>query len=131
MPGLHDRTDQVRRTRFQPAAQLDYKADSDRKGTGGQPSGAVFDAMVITADSSPKRVLPKPEVLRRNVVEQIQRLPDEGVVVLHELAQELELRAAWAEFSQGMAEDWMAGKYADLGEAITAARKANREARGE
>ncbi|MBL9131692.1 MAG: hypothetical protein JNG86_10860 [Verrucomicrobiaceae bacterium] len=83
--------------------------------------------MVITADSPPKRVLPKPEVLRRNVVEQIQRLPDEGVAVLHDLAQELELRAAWSDFSQGMAEDWAAGKYVNLDEAIKAARHANRQ----
>ena len=85
--------------------------------------------MVITADPLPKRVLPKPEVLRRNVVEQIERLPDEGVAVLHDLAQELELRAAWADFSQGMAEDWSAGKYENLDEAISAARKAIRESR--
>lgn len=87
--------------------------------------------MVITADSSSKRVLPKPEVLRRNVVEQIQRLPDEGVAVLHDLAQELELRAAWSDFSQGMAEDWAAGKYANLDEAIKAARRANHQTNDE
>lgn len=67
--------------------------------------------MAISTEQPSKRALPKPEVLRRNVVEQLNRLPDESVAVLHDLAGELELRAAWAEFSEGMARDWAAGKY--------------------
>jgi hypothetical protein len=43
--------------------------------------------------------------------------------VLHDLAQELELRAAWADFSQGLEADWTAGKYADLNGALIAARE--------
>lgn len=85
--------------------------------------------MVVSVEELPKRVLPKPEVLRRNVVEQLNRLPDEGVAVLHDLAQELELRAAWAEFSEGMAQDWAAGKYEQLDEALLKARAAIRESR--
>jgi hypothetical protein len=66
-----------------------------------------------TASEQTKRVYPKPDILRLNVIEQLARLPDEGVAVLHDLAQELELRAAWADFSQGLAADWAVGKYAD------------------
>ncbi len=78
---------------------------------------------------SSQRVLPKPDVLRRNVIEQIERLPDEDVAALHELAQELELRAAWAEFSEGMAADGAAGKYDRLDEALAKARAAIRDSR--
>ena len=74
-----------------------------------------------------KRVRPKPDVLRRNVVEQLDRLPDEGIAVLHDLAQELGLRAAWADFSAGMAEDWAAGKYDHLDQALADARAAIRD----
>jgi len=49
--------------------------------------------------------------------------------VLHDLAQELELRAAWAEFSQGLATDWAAGKYADLDGALIAARESIKASR--
>jgi hypothetical protein len=89
----------------------------------------LFLSMVISAENQPKRVLPKPEVLRQNVVEQLNRLPDEGVAVLHDLAQELELRAAWSEFSEGMAQDWAEGKYERLDEALASAREAIRESR--
>ena len=73
------------------------------------------------------RVLPTPDVLRRNVIEQIERLPVEGVAVLHELAHELELRAALSDFSEGMAADWASGKYEQLDEALTEARAAIRD----
>jgi hypothetical protein len=68
-------------------------------------------------------VYPRPDILRRNVIEQLERLPDEGGAVLHNIAQELELRAAWADFSQGLEADWTAGKYADLNGALIAARE--------
>ena len=80
--------------------------------------------MAIPAEQPQPRPLPRSEVLRLNVIEQLNRLPDEGVAVLHDIAQELELRAAWSEFSQGMEEDWAAGKYADLDEALVQARAA-------
>lgn len=73
------------------------------------------------------RVLPKPDVLRRHVIEQIERLPDEGVAVLHELALELELRAALGEFSAGMTADWATGKYGQLDAALAEARAAIRD----
>jgi hypothetical protein len=76
-----------------------------------------------TAAERTQRVYPKPDVLRLNVIEQLGRLPDEGIAVLHDLAQELELRVAWADFSQGFAADWAAGKYADLDGALIAARE--------
>jgi hypothetical protein len=82
--------------------------------------------MAVPTEHAPGKVLPSPEVLRRNVVEQLSRLPDEGVLVLHELAQELELRAAWEEFSEGMARDWADGNYERLDEALTKARAAIR-----
>jgi len=85
--------------------------------------------MANPAGQLPVRVLPPPEVLRLNVVEQLNRLPDEGVAVLHDLAQELELRAAWAEFSEGMAQDWAAGKYERMDEALAEARAAIHESR--
>lgn len=85
--------------------------------------------MAITADQPPKKVLPKPEVLRQNVMAQLNRLPDEGVAVLHDLAQELELRTAWAEFSVGMAQDWSVGKYEHLDVALASARAAIHESR--
>lgn len=85
--------------------------------------------MVISAENQAKRVLPKSDVLRQNVVDQLNRLPDEGVAALHDLAQELELRAAWSEFSEAMAQDWTAGKYERLDEALASARAAIRESR--
>lgn len=85
--------------------------------------------MAIPAERPVKRVLPKPEVLRRNVVAQLDRLPDEGVAVLHDLAEELELRAAWAEFSTEMAQDWAVGRYEKLDEALVQVRAAIRDAR--
>lgn len=66
--------------------------------------------MVITADPSPKRVLPKPEVLRRNVVERLERLNDEQIGVVHDWFLQLELEQAFKELSQGIAEDEEAGK---------------------
>ena len=72
---------------------------------------------------------PKPDILRLNLIEQVERLPDEAVAVLHNLAQELELRAAWADFSQGLAADWAAGKYADLDGALIAARESIKASR--
>jgi hypothetical protein len=75
-----------------------------------------------TASEQIKRVYPKPDILRLNVIEQVGRLPDGAVAVLHDLAQELELRAAWADFSRGLVADWAAGKYADLDGALIAAR---------
>jgi len=78
---------------------------------------------VSTASEQIKRVYPKTDILRLNVIEQLERLPDEGVAVLHDLAQELELRAAWADFSQGLAADWTVGKYVDLDGALIAARE--------
>jgi hypothetical protein len=44
-----------------------------------------------TASEQIKRVYPKPDILRLNVIEQLGRLPDESVAVLHDPAQELEL----------------------------------------
>ena len=79
--------------------------------------------------SHSKRVHPNAEVLRRNLIEQLQRLPDEGVAVLHDLAQELEMRTAWSDFSEGMAADWAAGKYEGLGDALMTARQTLRAAR--
>ncbi|HQW29202.1 MAG TPA: hypothetical protein PK529_08460 [Verrucomicrobiales bacterium] len=73
------------------------------------------------------QVRPSAEVLRRNVAEQLDRLSDEAVVVLHDLAQELELRAAWADFSAGMSKDWAAGKYESLEQSLAEARAALRE----
>jgi len=76
-----------------------------------------------TASEQIKRVYPKADIMRLNVIEQLERLPDEGVAVLYDLAQELELRAAWADFSQGLAADWKVGKYANLDSALVAARE--------
>ena len=83
--------------------------------------------MVIPSEQPLQREPSKPEVLRRNLVAQLDRLPDESVAVLHDLAQELELRAAWADFSEGMAQDWAAGKYEGLDEALAGARANLRE----
>jgi len=82
-----------------------------------------------TASEQIRRVYPKPDILRLNVIEQLNRLPDEGVAVLHDLAQELELRAAWANFSQGLTADWTVGKYADLDGALIAARESIKASR--
>ena len=82
--------------------------------------------MVIESEQTSGRVLPKPEVLRRNVADQLERLSDDGVAVLYDLAQELELRAAWADFSEGMATDCSTGKYEHLDEALENARNALR-----
>ena len=66
--------------------------------------------------------LPKPDALRQNLRDQIEALPDEGIVVLHDLALDLQLRSAWTEFSEGMNPDWEADKYERLDEARAALR---------
>ena len=63
------------------------------------------------------------------MIQKVERLPDEVVAVLNDLAQELEIRAAWADFSQGLAADWAAGKYADLDGALIAARESIKASR--
>jgi len=83
--------------------------------------------MATASEQFLRKVYPKPEVLRRNIIEQMDRLPDEGLMVLHDLAQEIELRAAWSEFSKELSSDWAAGKYADLDKALTAARESLRQ----
>jgi len=82
-----------------------------------------------TASERIQRVYPKPDILRLNVIEQLGRLPDEGVAVLHDLAQEFELRAAWADVSKGLAAVWAVGKYADLDGALIAARESIKASR--
>ena len=83
----------------------------------------------LPIQSSP-RTHPTPDVLRRQVIEKLERLPDEGIAVLHDLAAELELRIAWAEFSAGMSADWANGKYEQLDLALKDARQALRKSRG-
>lgn len=75
-----------------------------------------------TIAPTPKRVAPRPEVLRQSITEHLLRLSDEGLVVLHDLVLDLELRQAWHEFSTGVAGDWAAGKYDRLDEALREAR---------
>lgn len=75
---------------------------------------------------TPKRVVPRPEVLRQNITEHLQQLSDEGLVVLHDLVLDLELRQAWHELSTGVAGDWAAGRYDRLDEALREARAALR-----
>jgi len=83
--------------------------------------------VIASGQHNSKGTLPKSDVLRRNIIERLDRLPDEGIAVLHELAQELELRAAWRKFSEGIEDDWVGGKYEHLDEAVAAARVALRE----
>jgi hypothetical protein len=71
-------------------------------------------------------MLPRPDVLRQNLRDQLDDLPDEGIVVLHNLALELQLRSAWTTFSEGVTADWAAGKYERLEEALKEAREALR-----
>ena len=82
------------------------------------------------SSENPERLLPPSAILRRNLVEKLEKLPDEGIAVLHDLAEELELRAAWSGFSAGMAADWAAGKYDQLETALINARTALRELPG-
>jgi len=67
---------------------------------------------------------PTADVLRQNLRDQLDALPDEGIVVLHNLALELQLRSAWTRFSEGITADWAAGKYERLDEALKEAREA-------
>lgn len=69
---------------------------------------------------------PTPAALRQNLRDQIDALPDEGILVLHELALDLQLRSAWSKFSEGMTADLEAGKYEQLDEALKDARAALR-----
>jgi len=69
---------------------------------------------------------PTPELLRQNLRDQLDDLPDEEVVVLHQLALELRLRSAWDKFSEGITADWEGGKYERLDEALREARQALR-----
>ena len=71
-------------------------------------------------------MLPGPAALRQNLRDQLDDLPDEGIVVLHNLALELQLRSAWTRFSEGVTADWAAGKYEQLDEALKEAREALR-----
>lgn len=73
------------------------------------------------------RVFPERSVLRKNLIEKLDNLPDEGMAVLYDMILELEMRAAWNEFSTGMAEDWAAGKYDQLDQELTSMRQALRD----
>ena len=67
------------------------------------------------------------EMLRQDLRDQLDSLPDEEIFVLHRLAGELRLRSAWEQFSEGITADWEAGKYERLNEALTEARQALRD----
>lgn len=65
--------------------------------------------MVTSAEQSPRKVLPKPEVLRLNVMEQLQRMNAEQLSIVHDWLMQLELEQAVKELGSGLAEDEAAG----------------------
>lgn len=75
-------------------------------------------------------MIPPREVLQRNLAEHLEALPTESLAVIHDLVIELELRTAWAEFSEGMTADWLKGKYENLEVGIKAAREQLRTSKG-
>ncbi len=66
------------------------------------------------------------EMLRQDLRDQLDSLPDEEIFVLHRLASELRLRSAWGQFSEEITADWEAGKYERLNEVLKEARQALR-----
>lgn len=74
--------------------------------------------MVTSAEQSPTRVLPKPEVLRLNVMEQLQRMNTEQLAVVHDWFLQLELEQALKELGEGLADDEASGRLSP--EAISA-----------
>ena len=71
--------------------------------------------------------LPSREVLRRNVEEKLEHLRTEDLALVHRILLECEKQRLWKEFSNGMGEDWAAGKYDRLDEIIREARAAIRQ----
>ena len=71
-----------------------------------------------------------PDELEAYIAERLQRLSDEGLVVLHDLIADIELRQAWNEFSTGVGADWADGKHDRLEEALRDARESLRAAAG-
>lgn len=78
-------------------------------------------------NKTPQRVLPKPEVLRRNVVDKLERMDAEQLAVIHDWFLQLELEHAVKELGNGLAEDQAAGKLApeSIDTAIRAYRRAH------
>jgi hypothetical protein len=69
---------------------------------------------------------PTPAALRQNLRDQVDALPDEGILVLYDLALDLQLRSAWSKSSEGMTADLETGKYEQLDEALKDGRAALR-----
>lgn len=70
-----------------------------------------------------KQILPDAEVLRRNVIDRVNHLSTEELAAVHDLILDVEMQNAWQAFSDGMTEDWTAGKYDRLDEAVREARE--------
>ncbi len=66
--------------------------------------------MPISAEQSSKRVLPKPEVLRLNVIAQLQRMNAEQLSIVHDWLMQLELEQAVKDLGEGLADDEALGK---------------------
>ena len=67
--------------------------------------------MISSADSAQsKRVQPQPEVLRDNVVKQLERMQPEQLAVIHEWFLQLELEQAVHDLGKGLAADEAMGK---------------------
>lgn len=75
----------------------------------------------------PQRILPKPDVLRQNITDRINVLSDEELIVLNDVILDIEMRSAWADFTEGASSDWDEGKYDRLDETIQNVRAARRE----
>lgn len=72
-------------------------------------------------------VTPKPEVLRTDVIERVQRLDAESVLVLHRVMLELEKQRLWKEISQEAAADHRAGLLDELPTLLREARESLRK----
>ena len=63
----------------------------------------------MTSNALP-RVLPKPDVLRRNVVSKIEKMNEEQLAQVYEWFLQLELEQAARDLSEGIADDEDAGR---------------------
>ena len=85
---------------------------------------ALGRAVGYVAAMKPTVVLPKIEVLCDDIVQRVKQLSVDEMAVLHRVMLQMEKERLWKEFSEDMAEDWNAGKFARLNEVLQEARAA-------
>lgn len=79
-----------------------------------------------TTASETKPLLPKTDVLRKNVIDRINQFTDEELAILHDLLLRAQKEQLWRDISEDAARDHAAGLMNDLPRLLREAREALR-----